>query len=223
MRGRIMKTAVGSLAVAVLAFLAFVALKHGWADLFAFQGRALIRSWDREQRPFSSDESKLAQSRLENSLGLNPGDPGVLEDLGRLHELRTRALRGADTAAELGLAMEYLRRSLRTRPTSPYTWANLAFVKSRLGILDDEFYHSIQNAALLGPWEPEVQLLLADIGFRYWNRMPKTAQDTIHAAIRRGLKRQDAKLFELASRYGRTDVMCATPGVSRSKRAVRCI
>jgi hypothetical protein len=218
-----MKTAVGWLGVFLLSVLAFVALKQGWADLFAFQGRALIRTWDREQRPFSNDEWMVAQSRLEKSLNLNPGDPGVSEDLGRLHELRTRALRGTDTAAELGVAQDYLRRSLRARPTSPYTWANLAFVKSRLGTLDDEFYRSIQNAALLGPWEPEVQLLLADIGFRYWNRMPKTAQDTIHAAIHRGLKRQDAKLFELASRYGRIDVMCATPGVSRSKRAMRCI
>jgi cytochrome c-type biogenesis protein CcmH/NrfG len=218
-----MKRAVGWFGVVLMSVLAFVALKHGWADLFAFQGRAVIRTWDREQRSFSNDEWMAAQSRLERSLSLNPGDPSVSEDLGRLHELRTRALPGTGTAAELGVAMDYLRRSLRARPTSPYTWANLAFVKSRLGTLDDEFYHSIQNAALLGPWEPEVQLLLADIGFRYWNRMPKTAQEAIHGAIQRGLKRQDAKLFELASRYGRIDVMCATPGVSRSRRAIRCI
>src|SRR5471030_2067061 len=99
-----MKTAVGSLAVVLLSLLAFVALKHGWADIFAFQGRALIRTWDRDQRPFSNDEWMAAQSRMERSLSLNPGDPGVSEDLGRLHELRTRALRGTDTAAELGVA-----------------------------------------------------------------------------------------------------------------------
>jgi len=218
-----MKPVAGWVAVGLLSVLAFIALKHGWADISAFQGRALIRGWDRDQRPFSNDEYLVAQSHLEKSLSLTPGDPGVSEDLGRLHELRTRALRGTDSAAELGVAMDYLRRSLRARPTSPYTWANLAFVKSRLGTLDDEFYHSVQNAALLGPWEPEVQLLLADIGFRYWNRIPKTAQETIHAAIGRGLKRQDAKLFDLASRYGRMDVMCATPDVFRSRRAIRCI
>ena len=218
-----MRTAVASLAVVLLSILALVALRHGWAEILAFQGRALIRTWDRDQRVFSANEWAAAQSRLENSLILNPGDPGVAEDLGRLHELRTRALRGIDTAAELGLAMDYLRRSLRARPTSPYTWANLAFVKSRLGTLDDEFYHSIRNAAMLGPWEPEVQLLLADIGLRYWNSMPKAAQDIVHAAIRRGLKRQDEKLFDLASGYGRVDVMCATPGIYRSRRAIRCI
>jgi hypothetical protein len=47
-----MKTVAGSLAAALLALLAFVALKQGWADIFAYQGRALILSWDREQRPF---------------------------------------------------------------------------------------------------------------------------------------------------------------------------
>lgn len=218
-----MKAACGCLAVLILSVLAFAALRHGWADILAFQGRTLIKGWDKDQRSFPASEWAAAQSRLENSLYLTPGDPGVAEDLGRLHELRTRALRGTDTAAELGQAMDYLRRSLRARPTSPYTWANLAFVKSRLGMLDDEFYDSIRNAAMLGPWEPEVQLQLADIGFRYWNRMPKATQDTIHAAIRRGLKRQDGKLFDLASSYGRVDVMCATPGIFRSRRALRCI
>ena len=140
-----------------------------------------------------------------------------------MHDLRARVAKGPEVTRELELSVSYLRRSLRERPTSPYTWANLAFVKSRLGALDDEFYLSIRNAATLGPWEPEVQLLLADIGFRYWNRMPKPAQEIVHGAIRRGLRRQDEKLFDLAARYGRVDVLCSTPGITASRRAVRCI
>ena len=218
-----MKTAFGSLAVFLLFLLAFVALKHGWADLFAFQGRALIRTWDRDQRPFSDDEWRVARSRLENSLRLNPGDPGVAEDLGRLHEIRARALPAGASRAELQRALGYFRASAAARPTSPYTWANIAFTQSRLGVIDADFYRAIDNAAFLGPWEPEVQLTLADIGFRYWDRMPKSARTTIHQAMRRGLKRQDAKMFDLAVSYRRLDVMCATPEVYRSKRALRCI
>ncbi len=217
------KRLVAPFALLGLSVLAIIALAQGWADIQAFQGRALIRAWDKDQTLLAAGQWQEAQTRLGSALSLSWGDPGVAEDLGRLHELRSRALSPAESAVELGLAIDYLRQSVRIRPTSPYTWANLAFVKSRLGAIDDEFYRSIQNAALLGPWEPEVQVLLADIGFRYWNRLPKPTQEIVHTSIRRGLKRQDAKLFDLAARYGRIDVMCATPGVSRSKRAIRCI
>lgn len=204
----------------VLAVLGFVALTQARADLLAFQGRAFVREGHRP--PLPPDLWRDAQSRLERALELSPADPGIAEDLGRLHEARPRALQGGG-AADLQRSLDYLRRSLRTRPTSPYTWANLAFVKSRIGALDAEFYQALENAARLGPWEPEVQLLLADIGFRYWHDMPKKARDTVHAALQRGLKRQDEKLFDLASRYRRLDVMCATPGVFRSRRALRCV
>lgn len=221
-----MKTASAAIGIAALSFLAYVAFAQGWADLLAFQGRAVIKAWDKRPQAFEAEAWTLAQSRLQRALQLDPGNPGIAEDLGRLHELRAFALPGigpAAAASELRQALEYFRLSARARPTSPYTWANIAFMQSRLGVLDAEFYRSIENAATLGPWEPEVQLALADIGFRYWNRLPKATRDTIHQTIRRGLKRQDEKLFDRASRYGRLDVMCATPDVFRSKRALRCI
>lgn len=218
-----MKRSVGLFALALLSVLASVALRHGWADLLAFQGRALVNGWDKRPDAPGAPEWALAQARLERAAELDPGDPGIAEDLGRLHELRARAVAGADIRAELGLALGYFRRSLDRRPTSPYTWANLAFVKSRLGTLDAEFYRAIDTAASLGPWEPEVQLALAEVGVRYWDRLPEATRRIIHAAIGRGLKRQDGKLFDLALAYGRMDVMCATPGVARSKRAIRCI
>src|SRR5204862_10585 len=129
-----------------------------------------------------NDEWLLAQSRLEKALRLNPGDPGVAEDLGRLHEIRARGAPSAVSKAELQRALGYFKISAAARPTSPYTWANIAFAQSRLGVIDADFYRAIDNAALLGPWEPEVQLTLADIGFRYWDRMPKSARATIHQA-----------------------------------------
>lgn len=218
-----MKTAVATLGVALLSVLACVALKHGWADILALQGRALIRTWDGERRTYSSDALAVAQSRLENSRSLNPGDPGIAEDLGRLHELRARALQGAASTAELRRALYYFRAGAVARPTSPYTWANIAFTQSRIGTLDADFTQAIENAAFLGAWEPEVQLALADIGFRYWDQVPNATRTTIHQSMRRALKRQDAKLFELAAGYRRLDVMCATPEVYRSRRALRCI
>jgi len=222
-----MKTILGLAGIAFLAVLAGIAGAHGWADLQAYQGRAFMAGWDKRADRPASAEWALAQTRLERALALDPGDAAIAEDLGRLHEMRTRAGlpegAGADTAAGLARALDYFQRSLARRPTSPYTWANIAVVKSRLGVIDEELSRAIANAARLGPWEPEVQFALADVGFRNWSRLPRASQDIVHGAIGRGLKRQDAKLFELALAHGRLDVMCATPGVTRSKRAIRCI
>jgi hypothetical protein len=222
-----MKTALGVLGIALLSILATVALRHGWADLRAFQARNFMNSLDTLAQAPGAAEWALAQARMERALALDPGEPAIAEDLGRLHEMRARAGlpgdTGADSAAELGQALDYFNRSLARRPTSPYTWANIALVKARLGAVDAALFRAIANAALLGPWEPEVQVALAEVGFRHWGRLPKAAQETIHAAIGRGLKRQDGRLFDLALAFGRTDVMCSTPGIVRSKRAIRCI
>lgn len=208
--------------IGILSILAFVSLRLAWSDILAYQGRSILKARDQGKTP-AADEWIVAQARLERSLQLSWGDPGTAESLGRLHETRAYALQESASKAELRQALAYFRRSALVRPTSPYSWANIAFTQSRLGNLDEDFDAAIGNAAVLGPWEPEVQIALADIGFRYWNRLPKATRDVIHQAIFRGLKRQDGRLFELAERYGRLDVMCATPGVARSRRAVRCI
>lgn len=214
--------AAGILGLGVLGWLS---LAQGWADLLRYEARGTLDAWTTGGLPPAPAVRDLAQARLERALASDPRNPAIAEDLGRLHELRTLGAPGTDPAAVAGLraSLGYFERSLARRPTSPYTWASIAFVKSRLGLLDAGFLEAIDRAALLGPWEPEVQMLLADIGFRYWDRLPAASRKTIHAAMHRGLKRQDEKLFSLALRYRRLDVLCATPGVTRSTRALACI
>ena len=48
------------------------------------------------------------------------------------------------------------------RPGSPYVWASIALLKLRLGEMDAEFYGALERAARLGPWEPAVQIAIAD-------------------------------------------------------------
>ena len=47
--------------------------------------------------------------------------------------------------------------ALGLRPTSPYTWSNLAAVRYRLGDTGPAFERALANAAAMGPQEPEVQ------------------------------------------------------------------
>lgn len=86
-----------------------------------------------------------------------------------------------------------------------------------------EFEGALRNAARLGPWEPVVQIALAEAGFRHWNALAPETRAVLRANAARALRRQDAKLFELARRTGRLDVLCGVPGVERSPLARACI
>lgn len=112
---------------------------------------------------------------------------------------------------------------MRLRPGSPYTWSNIALLKARLPEADREFETALRNAARLGPWETDVQIALADAGFRHWDALAPETRAVLRANAARALRRQDAKLFELARRTGRLDVLCALPGVERSRLARACI
>ncbi len=218
-----MRAVAGTLGIAALLLGAAISLQRGWADILAFQGRAILPAWEARSRNLPAAAWTLGHERLQRARALDPGNPNVTESIARLHELRARGKPAPEAAPDLRLALKYLRQSVRARPGSPYTWANIAFVKSRLDRRDAEYLRALRHAAALGPWEPGVQLMLADIGLRDWDLLPAAARGVVRAALSRGLRRQHAKLFELARRHGKLHVLCATPGVQRSAQALACI
>jgi hypothetical protein len=88
---------------------------------------------------------------------------------------------------------------------------------------DAEFEAALRNAALLGPWEPDVQLTVAEAGFTQWARLTPGARAAVRDTASHALRWQDAALFALARRTGRLDVVCALPEAARSKFATACI
>jgi hypothetical protein len=104
------------------------------------------------------------------------------------------------------------------RPSASAT--NIALLKARLPETDAEFEAALRNAALLGPWEPDVQVAR-------WLPAMGAPDAAARAAARdtaaRALRWQDAKLFALARRTGRLDVLCTLPDAARSPLATACI
>lgn len=119
--------------------------------------------------------------------------------------------------------LEYHREAVRLRPGAPYSWANIALMKARLPEPDAEFEAALRNAALLGPWEPEVQIAVAEAGLSLWDRLSPPARGAVRDTLARAVRWQDAKLFALARSAGRLDVLCAVPEVARSPLATGCI
>jgi len=202
-----------------------LALSRGAADLRGFEARVLVKSWEAKRRQPSVEEWTYVRRRLREARDLDPGQPNYLEDIARLYELRALPLKSGDALAQgyLRQALEYQREALRRRPGSPYTWSNIALLNARLPEPGREFESALRNAALLGPWEPGVQIALAEIGLRHWDALAPETRAAMRANVARALRRQDAKLFELARRTGRLDVLCAAPGVEKSTLARACI
>ncbi len=229
------RLALAALGIVAATALASAALRQGAADLTAFAPR---RALDRAAaQPIQLDDERwaLVRVQLERAVSLDADNPDLQEALGRWYErteLRRTALRTtppqdeasrAQADSELREALAHFRRALVLRPSSAYTWASAALLELRLGELDDEFSRAAARAARLGPWEPEVQLILADIAFNSFDRLRATDRPIVLRAVANGLRRQGDAIFDIASRSGRTDLFCKLPGVGASRQALRCV
>ena len=209
------RIAIGAVSIAALVALCALALPRGLADLRAFEARMFFKSWETKRRQPTDAEWALARGLLQEALELDAGQPNFPEDMARLYQFPAHE--------DLRKALDYQKQSLRLRPGSPYTWANVALLKARLSEPDTEFETALRRAALLGPWEPEVQLALAEAGFRHWNTLTPETRVAMRGNATRALRWQDAKLFTLARRTGRLDVLCGLAGVQRSPLSRACI
>ena len=184
-----------------------------------------MRSWDATRRPPPAAEWTRARDSLRAARALDPGQPAYLEDLARLHEMRAQPLAAGEPLAReyLSEALHYQREALRRRPGSPYTWSNIALLKSRLAEADGELEQALRNAALLGPWEPDVQIAIGEAGFAQWRALSPEARDVVRENAVRTLRWQDERIFEVARRTGQLALLCGIPEMRHSRRATACI
>ncbi len=219
-RQLVLRVTVASLGIAASIALAVAALRLGAADLTAFAPRrALERS--ATQPPVRDDERwASARAQLERAASLDADNPDLREALGRWHDAESLRLH---SDAELREALTDFRRALALRPSSAYTWANVALLKLRLAEFDDEFGDAAARAARLGPWEPEVQLILANVAFGAFDKLRAQERPAVLRTVANGLQRQGEAIFDLAWRAGRIDIFCRLPGVGASRLALRCV
>ncbi len=129
-------------------------------------------------------------------------DPGTLELLGILHSMR-------HTGAEYGqAAVVYFRQALAVRPSSPYTWANLAEVSYMQGRPASEIESVLSVAAFLGPSEPEIQRIVTDYGLALWDESTPAFQQTVERMLDAGLRRNPLEMLQISERRGRLAFAC---------------
>lgn len=140
---------------------------------------------------------------------LDPHDPEVAEWLGDHYTITARnAPTPEAVAVEWRAAHEQYSKAVVLRPTSPYAWANRAWARYHLGLLDAEFYAALDNAIRLGPWEREVQLVVVDLGLGLWPVMSPELRVKILGMVQRGQRRYAQNMIDIATRYGRLAEVC---------------
>src|SRR5689334_8112621 len=140
------------------------------AAVDAFRSDRLVRRASAEMGAWVASRSTPAdavwenvRSELDAANAIVPRDPGTLELLGILHSMRRgRPEYGQD-------AVVYFDQALAVRPSSPYTWANIAEVKYVQGRPAGEIEGALARAAFLGPAEPEIQRIVTDYGLALWD------------------------------------------------------
>ncbi len=189
-------------AVAFLVFLSFWSVRWGAADSLAYGATREINTWTATGASPGIDTWMWVRSDLQRAERLSPSDPAIAELLGVLH------LQRAGRAEFSELALEYFARALALRPSSPYTWANMAEARYRLGMTQPPFETILVQAHRLGPSEPETQRLLAELGLALWDELQPETRRAVETAISAGMKRNPLEILRISERRGRLRLAC---------------
>ena len=197
-------------AIAVLVFLSFWGVRWGLGDAYAYAATREIAKWQTTRTSPELEAWMWVKKSLARAEALSPSDPAVPELMGVLHLTR------AERPEYSELSLEPFGRALELRPSSAYTWANVAEAWYRLGQLQPPFERILLTAHGLGPSEPETQRLLVEIGSAMWDDISPEAQRAVKVALGAAMRRNPLETLLIAERRGRLDLACPfVPGDTR--------
>ena len=200
----------------ILVGLTVLCARWGSADLLitdAMSRQAFLQGTAaRTGKPVTAQEADEVIASLLHAQWIDPNNPATAEQLGGAYTIDVRDTRqqGSNRAVsrQWAKAFEQYSRAVALRPTSPYAWANRAWTKYYQGKVDMALYVALQNAINLGPWEPEVQFVVVDLGFALWDEMPIDLRPQILALAQNGQRRYAAKIVAIAQKRGRLTEVC---------------
>jgi hypothetical protein len=193
-------------AILALAALTVTALRWGMADAELSQASREMARWEADGALPDMDSWLEVRSTLLAAQRHETGSPTLEEALARLHAQRYQGNAGAEVFQQQ--ALEDFQRAAVQRPASPYTWASIALARYRLGLTDAPLQRALANATLLGPWEPEVQFIVADIGFALWDELPDAQRKEVLETAVRGMKRNPDNMLRIAAKRARLELVC---------------
>lgn len=203
------------IAVLLLAWLLFVVYwvgKRGLADVVAQPARYEINRWRTGQMLPGELRREAILAELQRALRLDPRNPNLLEDLGRFHAARVEwgAAQDPYVRETRMQSLASYSQAVAYRPTSGSAYAGVAVMKLALGEIDREFASAVEQAHRRGPSDPQLQLLVIELGLASWQALSndnhQMFKDAIRAQAQWKLAPQKPKLAALLDRYKRPDL-----------------
>lgn len=163
----------------------------------------------------SAEALAVARTSIDEALRYEPDNPHFVEQSALLHERQALALGRGDPqqSALLRESLAEYRAAAHMRPGSPYVWAGIAVLKIRLRELDEEFHGAVDRAVRFGPWEPQVQLAIAEAGLAAWRRLTPARQALVIETIERALPRQESGIRRIAAAHDNVMLLCSGAGL----------
>jgi hypothetical protein len=217
---------VGALFAAALLIAGIhVAAVRGLADVHYTSARLTLAEGTAARRAPRPESLSLALASVREALAFEPSNPHFVEQSARLQELRALGLQRGDPAMREGLrqSLAQYREAAAMRPGSPYVWASIAMLKLRLNDMDFEFYGALERAGRLGPWEPQVQIAMIDIGLTAWMWLARPGKDLVLGALERGLLREASEIRRIAAVHGTLPQVCEEAGNRLPRLAALCV
>ena len=201
--------AIAITAMLSMLLLAVIAGQWLYAGIYYYQAKAYMGSWDYSS-PLPYGEWKTARKALDKALALGPSQAIYHQDLSKL--LFAKSVGTApDPDLSINLekqALEHIRQAINLRPSWPYAWAQLALIKHHSSGMDAEAAEALNKAMTLGPWEPTVQLIVAEIGLASWADLTPGLQAKLIDTIAGTAPAESAAILQLVKKFKLLDIMC---------------
>jgi len=163
--------------------------------------------------PLAPQRLQSMRDQLASAVRWSPRDPSI-------HELLfVSAGSSLGTEQKLEDADRAISEALRLRPASAVTWANFAAQRYLRGDTGVTFETAIERAVELGPYESEVQRIVANYGLAVFDEVRPSTKSAIEKAVVAGMVWDVRPMMQIAQRRGRLDVACRL--VSTSPRPDR--
>jgi len=195
--------------ILILGCLAWKAGKEGISNYYVEAAHQEIGRWATPGQRFRGDEWARVNQYLSESLRYSPNNAWSLEEMGAFQLRRMRAATDPVLATALARSANAdFHLALIERPTSPFTWANLALSKLYLDELDDELFAALRHADELGPWEPEIQQSVLFVGLAVWHKLGTAQRAELVRTLERAMRRNAQRVTEIVKTFNRFDLLC---------------
>lgn len=189
-------------------------LRISISSLYSLQASRFLDDWSSRKEEPQQQAWNIARSAIDRAIYWHPiANPNLLIKRGRIYDWRYyRKSIGDPIATESRLqALADYRRAAQLQPGWPYTWVDIALVKVRLGVVDQETLDSLENALSTGPWRPDVLLKMVETGLLAWDMLPLRGKTIVIKSIDRGLASTldtSTQVSRSLNQFGRQRTIC---------------